>query len=75
MDIQGEKGKANIHVSGGAVAAYSIVYLMLYFLSTAIWLYAVYLSFKCSKGFSFTSFLLAFCCSPCYIAYRYAVKC
>ncbi len=72
MDVQKDK---NVKITTGAVTVFSLVYLLMYFLSTVVWLYAVYLSFKCNKGFSLGSFLLAFCCSPCYVAYRYAVKC
>ena len=49
-------------ITTGAVTVFSLVYLLMYFLSTAIWLYAIYLNFKCNKGFSLGSFLLAFCC-------------
>lgn len=37
-------------------------------------IYAVYLSFKCNKGFNFGHTILAFCCSPLYIAYQLAVN-
>ena len=75
MDIKNNNDNNNIKISSGVVHTYTLVYLVLHFVSMAIWLYAVYLSFKCNKGFSFSSFMVAFCCSPCYIAYRYAVKC
>jgi hypothetical protein len=38
---------------------------------TVIAIFAIYLSFKCNKGFDFPSFLAAFCCPPCYIIYMY----
>jgi hypothetical protein len=41
----------------------------------AVFIYAIYLSFKCNAGFSFGDFLAAFCCSPCYVAYRLAKGC
>ena len=41
----------------------------------ALMIYAIYLSFKCNSKFSFGEFLLAFCCSPCYIAYKLAKGC
>ena len=36
---------------------------------------AIYLSFKCNRGFDLGGFLAALCCAPCYIAYRLAVPC
>lgn len=36
-------------------------------------IFALYLSFKRNQGFNFGSFLVACCCSPCYIAYALAV--
>lgn len=41
---------------------------------SAVTIYAVYLSFKCNKGFNLGHTLLAFCCSPLYIAYQLAVN-
>jgi hypothetical protein len=35
--------------------------------------FAIYLSFKCNKGFDITGFLGACCCSPIYIAYKLAI--
>ncbi len=35
--------------------------------------FAIYLSFRCHKGFNLGAFLLAFFCSPCYILYHLAV--
>ncbi len=49
------------HFSGGS---------MLYF---CLSMFAAYLSFKCNNGFELGDFLLATCCSPFYIAYRFAV--
>ena len=47
-----------------------IVYLIIYFFWQLVWVYALYLSFKCNNGFSFVGFLGACCCSPCYVAYK-----
>ena len=44
-------------------------------IQTIVLFYALYLSFKCNKGFHLGGFLVACCCSPCYIAYRLAVPC
>ena len=44
------------------------------FLVTVIHLYAIYLSFKCNKGFQIGHFLAALCCSPFYIMYQFAVN-
>lgn len=40
-----------------------IVYLLL-----TIW--ALYLSYKCNKGFDLGGVLGAICCTPCYIAFK-----
>ena len=37
-------------------------------------LIAIYLSFKCNKGFDFGSFLVAICCPYIYIVYTLATK-
>ena len=59
--------------NGGAGSSFfdTLKYLIL----LSLMIYAVYLSFKCKGGFSFGDFLAAFCCSPCYVAYRLAVGC
>lgn len=36
---------------------------------------AIYLSIKCHKGINVIDFLIAFCCSPCYVLYRIALGC
>lgn len=38
-------------------------------------LYALYLSFKCNKGFDFGSVVVAILFSPIYIVYRMAIPC
>ena len=53
----------------------TIVSTVLSIFSTLMLIYALYISFKCNKGFNLGSFLLACCCSPFYIAYRLAVPC
>jgi hypothetical protein len=37
--------------------------------------FALYISFKCNKGFNFGSFLFACCCPILYVPYRLAVPC
>jgi len=44
-------------------------------ISMIIIMVALYLAFKCKGKFDLGEFLLAFCCSPFYIAYRLAVPC
>ena len=46
-----------------------------YFVQVVLFFLAIYLSFKCNKGFNLLDFLLACCCTPCYIIYRLAVPC
>ena len=36
--------------------------------------FAIYLSFRCNKGFNIGHFLLAFFCAPCYIIYHLATS-
>ena len=45
------------------------------FVQLVLFILAIYLSFKCNKGFNLLDFLIACCCSPCYIVYRLAVPC
>jgi hypothetical protein len=37
-------------------------------------LFALYLSFKCNKGFDLASFLMACCCPYIYIVYKFATS-
>ncbi|MEX0597487.1 MAG: hypothetical protein WD512_13410 [Candidatus Paceibacterota bacterium] len=53
----------------------SIIFLITWVASFAVFVYAIYLSFKCNKGFNFGGFLAAFCCSPCYVIYSAVNKC
>ena len=43
--------------------------------NTIIMVIALYMSFKCNKGFNLGSVLMACCCSIFYIPYRLAVPC
>jgi hypothetical protein len=52
-----------------------IATIMMHILNVCLLIAALYLSFKCNKGFNFVSVLAAVCCSPCYIAYRLALPC
>jgi len=49
--------------------------ILLQILNIVLLIVALYLSFKCNKGFNFGSVIVAACCSPCYIAYRLALPC
>jgi len=51
----------------------SFVSILVSLFWTIVTFYAIYLSFKCNKGFDLTGFLGALCCSPMYIAYQLAV--
>lgn len=53
----------------------SIGKLIYSLVNLALMIYAIYLSFKCNKKFSLGHFLMAFCCSPCYVAYKLARGC
>jgi hypothetical protein len=58
--------------NGGGYSFFDTVKYVILF---GLFVYAMYLSFKCKGGFQFGDFLAAFCCSPCYVAYRMALGC
>ena len=49
--------------------------MVLMIVDLLIFIYALYLSFKCKGKFKLGDFLFACCCSPCYVAYRLAIGC
>ena len=49
----------------------TIIKLVIYLI---IFLFAIFLSFKCNKGFTLGGFLGACCCSPFYIIYKLATS-
>jgi hypothetical protein len=51
------------------------VFLLLFFwaVDLILFIWAIALSFKRNEGFDLGSFLVACCCSPCYIVYAYVV--
>tara|TARA_A100001388_G_scaffold106629_1_gene78160 strand:- start:158 stop:478 length:321 start_codon:yes stop_codon:yes gene_type:complete len=59
----------------GAPALTGPLAILLNILQVLVFIYALYLSFKCNDGFKLGDFLLACCCSSCYVAYRLAVPC
>jgi len=46
-----------------------------YLVSLTITIAAIFYSVKCNDGFKFIPFLIACCCSPCYLAYALAMSC
>jgi hypothetical protein len=40
-----------------------------------LFIFAVYLSFKCNKGIDIIDLLFAFFCTPCYLFYRLVLGC
>lgn len=50
-----------------------VVTYVISLLSLLLTVWAIYLSFARNRGFDLASFLVALCCSLCYIAYAYAV--
>ena len=54
---------------------YSTGYYIYAIVQFLVWGYAIYLSFRCMGGFNLGDFLMACCCSICYVAYRLAVPC
>jgi hypothetical protein len=65
--------KEALATAGAAAMVGGIIYLIITILQFALFVYAIYLSIKCNKGFNLGSFLAACCCSPCYVAYRLAM--
>ena len=59
----------------GTVVINPTVHIISSLIQTIILLGALYLSFKCNKGFNLGSVLLSCCCPICYVAYRLAVPC
>lgn len=53
----------------------SAVSIIQYTIGVVIFWAAIYMSFKCNKGFHLGDMLLACCCSTCYLVYRLAVPC
>ena len=41
-------------------------------IGTLVVLYALFLAFRCNKGFNLGDFILAICCAPFYIVYKIA---
>ncbi len=58
--------------NGGGRSVFDMIKYAIFF---GLFIYAMFLSFRCKGGFQFGDFLAAFCCSPCYVAYRLAVGC
>ena len=49
--------------------------VVLNLVGTAVFCYALYLAFKCKKGFDLGEVLMACCCFYLYVPYRLAVPC
>lgn len=64
---QPDKAIVVYQTSGTGRYIYSVFHLIMS-------LVAIYLSFKCNKGFDVGSFLVAFCCPYIYIIYILATK-
>ena len=65
----------NNHTNKGTTGNIGNTGIIISILNLLLLVYALYLSFKCNNGFNLASFLLACCCSPCYVAYRLAKPC
>lgn len=67
LDKESEKSVVVYQTSGSGRYIYSVFHLIMS-------LVAIYLSFKCNKGFDISSFIVAFCCPYMYIIYVLATK-
>ncbi len=65
--MEAEKSVVVYQTSGTGRYIYSVFHLIMS-------LVAIYLSFKCNKGFDMGSFFVAFCCPYIYIIYILATK-
>jgi hypothetical protein len=65
--MQGENPVVVYQTSGTGRYIYSVFHLIMS-------LIAIYLSFKCNKGYDMGSFVVAFCCPYIYIIYILATK-
>ena len=69
------KGEAFKSSKNSKIVINPIVHIFSSIVQTIVLLGALYLSFKCNKGFNLGSVLLACCCPICYLAYRLAIPC
>ncbi len=65
--MEAEKSVVVYQTSGTGRYIYSVFHLIMS-------LVAIYLSFKCNKGFDMGSFIVAFCCPYIYIIFVLATK-
>ena len=70
-----EAGEAFKNAKNGKIVINPTVHIISSLIQTIILLGALYLSFKCNKGFNLGSVLLSCCCPICYVAYRLAIPC
>ena len=66
-----EENKEHFTSTGTVLGISAGTYAMIHLL---IAVFALYLSFKCNKGFKFWPFVAAFCCPYIYIPYILATK-
>ena len=72
---KGEAFKSSKNAKNSKIVINPIVHIFSSIVQTIVLLGALYLSFKCNKGFNLGSVLLACCCPICYLAYRLAIPC
>ena len=72
---KGEAFKSSKNAKNSKIVINPIVHIVSSIVQTIVLLGALYLSFKCNKGFNLGSVLLACCCPICYLAYRLAIPC
>lgn len=66
-----KEGYADVSEPTEGVAV--VLVLLFWAIDVLLFIWAIYLSFTRNNGFDLASFLVACCCSPCYIVYAYAV--
>jgi hypothetical protein len=76
-DLIGQRGQTDsfINQSNNILPSNFTVNPLVQLINVILTIAALYLSFRCNKGFNFGSVLLACCCPIIYIPYRIAVPC
>jgi len=67
--LQENKKEPFDNSAGASLAALFVIDIISALIGFIIFFYAMYLCFKCNKGFKFGSFLAAFCCPLIYVIY------
>jgi len=73
FNMTGGDGESTTTTAAETSMTSTIIQSIVSILQFMMMCFAIFLSIQCNQGFNFGSFLMACCCSPCYIAYRLAL--